>query len=212
MTLTVVMNGDEEHAGEPQAAARRALVDAAKGAAAAIGFEDVDGDPRTANIARRGAASWTLRSTGTPAHSSQIFHDDVGAGAIFEAARVLDAFRARLAGREHLTFNPGVALGGTAVTLDAPENQGGASGKTNVVAKEAVVQGDLRALTPEQLAATKIAGSSCFFRRLTDISSDSGRSAGRHARPDPSEPGRRAPAPGRPPVQRPVPGGQAPSG
>jgi len=155
MAITIVMNGDEEHAGEPQAAARRALVAAANGAAAAIGFEDGDGDPRTANTARRGAASWTLRSAGTPAHSSQIFHDDVGAGAIFEAARVLDAFRVRLAGQPHLTFNPGVALGGTAVTLDAPENQGSVSGKTNVVAKEAVVQGDLRTLSPEQLAEAK---------------------------------------------------------
>ena len=50
MAITVVMNGDEEHPGEPLAAARRALIEAATGAAAAIGFEDGDGDPRTANI------------------------------------------------------------------------------------------------------------------------------------------------------------------
>jgi glutamate carboxypeptidase len=155
MTITVVMNGDEEHPGEPLAEARRALIDASKGAIAAIGFEDGDGDPRTANTARRGAAAWMLRSTGTPAHSSQIFHDDVGPGAIFEAARVLDAFRTRLAGQPYLTFNPGVTLGGTAVALDAPQNQGSASGKTNVVAKQMVVQGDLRTLSPEQLASAK---------------------------------------------------------
>ncbi|MEO7735615.1 MAG: M20/M25/M40 family metallo-hydrolase, partial [Kofleriaceae bacterium] len=35
LTIAVVMNGDEEHAGEPQAEARRALIDAAKGAIAA---------------------------------------------------------------------------------------------------------------------------------------------------------------------------------
>jgi glutamate carboxypeptidase len=151
MTITVVMTGDEEHPGEPLAEARRALIDAAHGAAAAIGFEDGAGDPRVANTARRSSTSWTLRSTGTPAHSSQIFRDDVGPGAIFESARVLEAFRTRLSGQQYLTFSPGVALGGTAVTLDAPHNQGSAAGKTNVVAKEMVVQGDLRTLSPEQL-------------------------------------------------------------
>jgi len=155
LTIAVVMNGDEEHPGEPLAAARAAIVEAAHGAVAALGFEDGDGDPRTANTARRGAAFWTLRSTGTPAHSSQIFRGDVGAGAIFEAARVLDGVRARLAGQPFLTFSPGVVLGGTQVALDAPHNQGTASGKTNVVAKEAVVQGDLRTLSPEQLAQAK---------------------------------------------------------
>ena len=155
MSVTVVMNGDEEHPGEPLAVARRALTDAATGAVAAIGFEDGDGDPGTANVARRGASAWTLRTTGTPAHSSQIFREDVGPGAIFEAARVLEAFRVRLAGQPYLTFNPGVVLGGTAVALDAPQNQGRASGKTNVVAKEMVVQGDLRPLSPEQLAGAR---------------------------------------------------------
>ncbi len=155
MTIAVVMSGDEEHAGEPQAEARRALIDAAKGAIAALGFEDGDGDPRTANIARRGAGSWTLRTTGTPAHSSQIFRADVGPGAIFEAARVLEAVRVRLATQPYLTFSPGVVLGGTATALDAPNNQGTASGKNNVVAKDTVVQGDLRTLSLEQLAAAQ---------------------------------------------------------
>ena len=78
-----------------------------KGAQVAIGFEDGDGHPQHAVIGRRGTASWTLKVTGTPAHSSQIFRDDIGFGAVFEAARILDAFRQKLAGQEHLTFNPG---------------------------------------------------------------------------------------------------------
>ena len=171
MTVAVVMDGDEEHPGEPLAEARRALVEAARGAIAAIGFEDGTGDPRTAVIARRGALSWTLRATGTPAHSSQIFRAEVGPGAIFEAARVLEAFRVRLAGQPYLTFNPGVALGGTAVALDAPHNQGSASGKTNVVSKEVVVQGDLRTLSPEQLAATQAAMREIVARPLPHTSS-----------------------------------------
>jgi glutamate carboxypeptidase len=156
MTLAVVMHGDEEHPGEPVTAARQALVDAAGGAIAALAFEDGSGDPRTAVTARRGASFWQLRSTGTPAHSSQIFREDVGPGSIYEAARVLDGFRTRLAGQPYLTFNPGVVLGGTAVALDGPNNQGTASGKTNVVSKETVVQGDLRTLSPEQLESTKV--------------------------------------------------------
>lgn len=155
MNLVVVMTGDEEDAGRPLAKAREALVTAAKGAAYAIGFEDGAGDPQYAVTARRGTSGWELRVAGTAAHSSQIFRSDVGAGAIFEAARILDGFRTKLAGEEHLTFNPGVILGGTAVDYDAQQVRGAASGKTNVVADRAVVSGDLRTLTREQLDRAK---------------------------------------------------------
>ena len=107
------MTGDEEDAGEPLADAREALVDAAKGAAYAIGFEDGPGDPTHAVVARRGTTAWTLRVKAQPAHSSQIFREDIGSGAIFEAARILNAFREKLAGEPHLTFNPGAIVGGT---------------------------------------------------------------------------------------------------
>ena len=152
MNVTVVYDGDEEDPGAPLMTARRALVDAAKGAAAVLGFEDGAGDPRTAVIARRGAASWTLRTTGTPAHSSQIFKPEVGAGAVYEAARVLNGFYARLSKEPYLTFNPGLALGGTQVVVDTTGTVGSASGKSNVVAERMTVTGDLRTLSPEQLA------------------------------------------------------------
>ena len=113
MNVTVVMTGDEESSGDPQEAARAALVAAAKGADVAIGFEDGAGDPRTAVIGRRGTTAWTLTVTGKPAHSSQIFRSDIGYGAIFEAARILNAFRETLAGEPHLTFNPALMVGGT---------------------------------------------------------------------------------------------------
>jgi glutamate carboxypeptidase len=152
MSLTAVFHGDEEHAGEPQALARRALIEAAKGAAAAVAFEDGDGDPATAVAARRGSSSWLLQVTGTPAHSSQIFREDIGPGAIFEAARILQGFREKLTGDPLLTFNPGVALGGTAVSLDSAQVKGEAAGKSNVVAERMVVSGDLRTISPEKLA------------------------------------------------------------
>jgi glutamate carboxypeptidase len=151
LNVVVVMTGDEEDTGDPQAVARAALVDAAKGARYAIGFEDGSGDPRYAVTARRGTSTWTLRVTGTPAHSSQIFRSDIGYGAVFEAARILDGFRQRLAGEAHLTFNPSVILGGTAVDFDSALSRGTAAGKTNVVAEHAVVAGDLRTLSKDQL-------------------------------------------------------------
>src|SRR5688572_17017852 len=52
MDVTVVMTGDEEDPGEPQSAAREALVAAAKGKDIAIGFEDGAMDPKTAIVAR----------------------------------------------------------------------------------------------------------------------------------------------------------------
>ena len=151
MDVTVVMTGDEEDGGRPLAKSREALVAAAKAADVAIGFEDGPGDPRFAVTARRGTIDWQLRVTGTPAHSSQIFRDQFGHGAIFETARILDTFREKMSGEEHLTFNPGVILGGTAVDYDAVQARGTASGKTNVIAAATVVAGDLRTLSPGQL-------------------------------------------------------------
>jgi glutamate carboxypeptidase len=155
MNITVVMTGDEEDAGEPLAMARQALVDAATDAQYAIGFEDGPMDPKLAVVARRGTSAWTLRVKGKPAHSSQIFREDIGYGAIFEAARILNGFREKLAGEQYLTFNPGTIVGGTTVEHDPIQTRGTAFGKTNVIAEHAVVQGDMRTLSPEQLAKAK---------------------------------------------------------
>jgi glutamate carboxypeptidase len=94
---------------------------------------------------------WQLRVKGTPAHSSQIFREEFGHGAIFEAARMLNAFREKMGGEEHLTFNPGVILGGTSVEYDGAQTRGTAFGKTNVIAGQTVVAGDVRTLSPAQL-------------------------------------------------------------
>jgi glutamate carboxypeptidase len=157
MNIVVVMTGDEEDAGDPVSLARADLIAAGKGAAAAIGFEDGPGDPRTAVISRRGTTSWILRVTGQPAHSSQIFRQDIGPGAIFEAARILNAFRETLSSEPHLTFNPGTIVGGTTVEHDAVQARGTAFGKTNVIAEHAIVNGDMRTLSPDQLAKAKAA-------------------------------------------------------
>jgi glutamate carboxypeptidase len=148
LQVTVVMTGDEEKHGLPLERARSDLLNAA--ADVAIGFEDGDGDPAHAVIARRGASDWMLRVWGTPAHSSQIFRSDIGSGAIYEAARILDQFRDSLTVEPYLTVNPGAVVGGTAVGFDREESRGTAFGKTNVIAESTLVVGDLRSLSIEQ--------------------------------------------------------------
>ncbi|MFT4604797.1 MAG: glutamate carboxypeptidase [Rhodothermales bacterium] len=151
LTVTVVMTGDEERSGRPLEAARAALVQAAEDADIALAFENGDSNPRTAVVARRGSTGWTVNVTGTPSHSSQLFQPDVGAGAIYEAARILTGFYEALAGEPNLTFNPGVIVGGTDVMHDAFTAGGTAFGKNNVVAEHATITGDLRAITLPQL-------------------------------------------------------------
>jgi glutamate carboxypeptidase len=179
MNVTVVLTGDEESAGDPQDAARAALVAAAKGADVAIGFEDGAGDPRTAVIGRRGTTAWTLTVTGRPAHSSQIFRADIGYGAIFEAARLVNAFRETLAGEPHLTFNPALIVGGTQVSFDPVQARGTAFGKDNVIPEHAIVSGDVRALSNEQFASarqrmTAIVASSSLPQTKAGITFDEG--------------------------------------
>jgi glutamate carboxypeptidase len=154
MNVTVVFDGDEEDAGKPIGLARRTLIDAAKGAVAAIGFEDGAGDPKSAVVSRRGATDWTLSTGGNAGHASQIFHADMGAGAVFEASRILNEFYTRLSGETLLAFSPGLILGGSSLTLDSTGSEGQASGKRNVIAKQVVVTGDMRTISPEQLERT----------------------------------------------------------
>ncbi len=172
MNLTVVMTGDEEDPGEPLQAARAALLEAARRADVAIGFEDGDGDPRTAVVSRRGSSSWRLTVTAHPAHSSQIFRPEVGFGAIFEAARILEGFRVEMSGESYLTFNPGLILGGTAADFDPSQARGSAFGKDNVVAEKAVVTGDLRCVSPEQLERARQSMRAVVSRPLSGASSE----------------------------------------
>lgn len=143
--IAVIFTGDEESPGEPLAESRGILVDLARRSDIALGFEaTVD---NTATVARRGASFWTLEVTGSTGHSSGIFGEERGSGAIFEAARILHAFHDQL--REpYLTFNPSVIVGGTDVEFSL--DRGSAGGKTNVVAQKVVVRGDLRFISEAQ--------------------------------------------------------------
>jgi glutamate carboxypeptidase len=155
LDLTVVMTGDEERPGRPISAGREALLDIAKHTDIALAFENGDNDVETAVTARRGFTGWRLTVTGKASHSANLFKEEIGAGAIYEAARILDRFYEDLAGEEYLTFNPGLILGGTDVELDTLQARGNAFGKSNIIATDAVVTGDLRALSIEQRERAK---------------------------------------------------------
>ena len=151
MNIEIIMTGDEEKSGSPLELSKKDLIDAAKRADIALGFENADGNPTTIVTSRRGSADWELKVTGNPAHSSQIFTEKIGVGAIYEASRILNEFYLQLSKEENLTFNPGFILGGTSIEQNAELTGGEALGKSNVVAQQTVIRGDLRAVSPEQL-------------------------------------------------------------
>jgi glutamate carboxypeptidase len=146
--IIVAMTGDEELPGRPLSVSRRDLIEAARRSDAALAFEAAAGD--TATVARRGSSSWKLEVSAPTGHSSGVFGQGTGGGAIFEASRILNSFYQELRGEQYLTFNPGVIVGGTDVSYDAGEKRGTASGKANVIAKSVIVEGDLRFISEEQ--------------------------------------------------------------
>ncbi|MFL6619307.1 MAG: M20/M25/M40 family metallo-hydrolase, partial [Povalibacter sp.] len=155
LNITVVLHGDEEDSGAPLSAARATLIAAAEAADIAIGLENAADDPSTAVTARRSSGRWQIKVTAQTAHSSQIFTDEVGAGAIYELARILNGFYTQLHGEELLTFNPGLIAGSTQLDYIPEPLQAKVSGKDNIVAPVAIASGDLRAITPEQIARTQ---------------------------------------------------------
>lgn len=152
--IIVAFTGDEEKPGQPLSVSRKDLVEAGKKADIALGFETASG-MNYATVARRGSSGWNLKVEGKQAHSSGIFSDNTGAGAIFEASRILDSFYDEVRGEELLTFNPGVILGGTKVEYNPSQSSGTAFGKTNVVASDVVVHGGLRFISEEQKEETR---------------------------------------------------------
>jgi glutamate carboxypeptidase len=147
--IIAAFTGDEEASGKPLAISRKHLVDAAKRSDIALCFETSTGF-NYATVARRGSSDWKLEVKGKRAHSSGIFNESVGAGAIFEASRIMNEFYNVVRGEEYLTFNPGVILGGTQVNFDEALSKGTAFGKSNVVSQTVVVDGGLRFISEEQ--------------------------------------------------------------
>ncbi len=150
MNLTIVFTGDEEKLGASPSIVRKELVDAGKWADIGLGFEGTYGMD-TGTIARRSSSSWILTTTGIQGHSSQVFSETLGYGAIFESSRILDAFRTELSEEKYLTFNPGIIVGGTSTQFDPVLARGNAFGKTNVVSQTVTAHGGIRAISSNQL-------------------------------------------------------------
>jgi glutamate carboxypeptidase len=149
-SIIVLLTGDEEDSGEPVEASRGEMIAAAKRSDLALSFEN--GGSNIATVARRGSSDWTLEVTARTGHSSGIFKN-MGSGAIFEAARILNQFYETLRGEEYLTFNPSVISGGTEV--EVKDQSLTTRGKTNVVPARVVVRGDLRFIREEQKEAAR---------------------------------------------------------
>ena len=156
--ITIVLTGDEEDGGDPIAVTRKPLIDAGKWADVALDFEGLSQEAGPSGvrdmgaIARRSSDSWTLIASAPTGHSSGIFTD--GNGAIYELTRIIDAFRRELR-EDKLTYSVGLIGGGASAELDKDRIRIGATGKTNVIPSSAVARGDLRAISPEQIARTK---------------------------------------------------------
>jgi glutamate carboxypeptidase len=147
-TITVYYNGDEESSGNEEIS-RRDFIARAKNHDLALAYETAQGFS-TVTVARRGSSGWRLKTSGKQSHSSGVFRESVGYGAIYEAARILTEFQEELAGEQYLTFNPGQIIGGSDISYDEINGKGAALGKTNIVAREALVTGDLRFLGEAQ--------------------------------------------------------------
>jgi glutamate carboxypeptidase len=151
--IRIVLSGDEERHGTPVSVSRKDMIDAAKKSDVALEFEAggiVDGK-EVQSISRRSAGTWRVETTGRAGHSSQVFSERMGDGAIYELARILDAFRKELK-EPGLTYNVGLVLGGATATMNANGTGGDASGKSNVIPPVALALGDVRTLDNEQTA------------------------------------------------------------
>ena len=162
-TITVVLTGDEEDSGKPTSTSRKPLFAAAKESDIALDFEPTI-TLDTVSVARRGIANWEIESHGNESHSATIFIPEVGDGAIFESARILNTMHAQFKSEKYLSFNPGIVLGGNTVVFDKKSSKGNAFGKENVVAKIALARGDFRFISDEQKKS--------FEDKLTKIIND----------------------------------------
>lgn len=150
-TVRAVFTGDEERVGSPTDVARAALVEAARQSDLALAFEGATRDEQgrdAATVGRRASGGWRLDVTARTGHSAGVFGRD-GFGALYEAARVINAFREQLI-EPDLTFNAATLVAGTSAKWDDAESQGQAFGKSNVIPRDAQARGDLRYLTAEQ--------------------------------------------------------------
>lgn len=149
--IEIVLTGDEERVGSPVDIARADLIEAGKRADLALDFEGLarENSQDMGSIARRSSNTWALSTTGKSGHSSGIFSERAGNGAIYELTRIIAAFRAELP-EPNLTFNVGLISGGDTVSIDSDGVRAAATGKPNIIPAAGLARGDFRTLSTEQ--------------------------------------------------------------
>jgi glutamate carboxypeptidase len=169
--VIVAFTGDEESTGKPLEISRKDLIEVAQRSDIALGFETATGLDK-ATVARRGASGWEVNVTGKRAHSSGVFNERVGAGAIFELSRILNEFYEEVKGPQYLTFNPGILMGGTFVEYDSKSGKAQVFGKSNVVPQTASVKGGLRFISEAQKDSARTKMREIVSRNLPGTSAE----------------------------------------
>jgi glutamate carboxypeptidase len=166
--IIVAFTGDEEEPGNPISISRRDLIAAGRRSDVALGFETAIA--RTATVARRGIMTWELEVQGATGHSSGLWNQALGSGAVYEASRILHEFQTALRALEGVTCNPALIAGGTEVALD--RTGGTVTGKSNIVAQRVLARGDLRFLSAEQRAQAQALMQEIVARSLPRTSAE----------------------------------------
>jgi glutamate carboxypeptidase len=169
--IIVAFTGDEESTGKPLDISRNELIEAAMRSDVALGYETATGFDK-ATVARRGASGWEVQVSGKRAHSSGVFSERTGAGAVFEISRILNDFYKEVKGPQYLTFNPGILMGGTFVEYDPKTGQGEVFGKSNVVSQTATVRGGLRFISEAQKDSARAKMREIVGRNLPNTSAE----------------------------------------
>jgi glutamate carboxypeptidase len=151
--ITIYFTCDEEKPGSPVSVSRADFISRAKQHDIALCFE-ASLTLNLASIARRGNSDWLLEVEARQGHSGGVFGGG-GYGAIYEASRIINEFREKMGHEQYLTFNPGLFIGGSEVSYNPEEQSGRVSGKTNIISPKAIVKGDLRFVSREQLEKAK---------------------------------------------------------
>lgn len=168
--IIAYFTGDEESSGTPHAVTRKDFIERARTTEIALGFEGAQG-LHTVAVARRGIGGWVLNVNAKTGHSAGVFGNDVGYGAIYEAARIINQFRTELANEKYLTFNPGLMGAGSEIKADESKAKVEAVGKTNIISPEAYVAGDLRFISEAQRDRARAKMTSIVAQTLTGTKS-----------------------------------------
>ena len=122
--IRIVLSGDEERHGEPTSVSEEGHDRCGEAERCGAGVREHLADRWEGHGADCAAELdyWELETSGRSGHSSQIFRETMGYGAIYELARILDAFRKELP-EPGLTFNVGLVLGGATAKMNEDEDR-----------------------------------------------------------------------------------------